>query len=334
MCMKLDLNAQGAAASADTSSLELQYRRTKFHRFLIRSRRNWQLHMLVFLPLLYLCIWDFYPLYGQQIAFREFKPRAGIWASEWVGIKHIIDFWNAPNFLVLLKNTVFLASYQLAIGFPVPIILALFLHICPSRRYAKLVQNTAYIPHFISTVVLVGLMDQMLNPVSGLYGTIYELMGGVGYATDIRSMPGSFRHMYVWSGVWQNMGWSTIIYCAALAGVSQELHEAAELDGATRLARVFHVDLPAILPTICILLIMRFAGIMSVGHAKVYLMQNDLNLSTSEVISTYVYKTGIGQMRLSFGTAVGMWNSLIHTVLLLIVNKITNWLSDGENGLF
>jgi putative aldouronate transport system permease protein len=191
-------------------------------------------------------------------------------------------------------------------------------------------------PHFISTVVIVNLMNLIFSPISGIYGNMFRLFGGAGFPTDLRGLPETFAHMYVWSGVWQILGWSTIIYTAALAGVSQELHEAAMIDGASRWERVLHVDLPSIMPTVCIMLIMRFGQIMSLGFEKTFLMQSELNKGVSEVISTYVYNKGMmGSMKeYSFGAAVGMFNSLINCAMLLLVNKITDWLSSGENSLF
>ena len=308
--------------------------KSKFHRFCTEFKKNWQLHLLMLLPFAYLLIFEYGPMYGLQIAFRDYRPRAGFWGSEWVGLEHLKSFLKAYNFKDLMTNTLSISLYSIFIGFPVPIILALLLHVTQSQRLRKLTQNISYIPHFISVVVLVGIMDQILNPVSGLIGTIYSLLGNVGYPTDVRSDPDSFRHLYVWSGVWQNMGWDTIIYVAALSGVSQELHEAAEIDGATRWKRVLHVDLPAILPTIAIMLILRCGSVMSVGYEKVYLMQNSLNLNVSEVISTYVYKVGLGKQQLSYAAAIGLFNSVINCFMLLLVNFLSKKASDGEQGLF
>ena len=307
---------------------------SSWQQFLIRVRKNWQLHLLVALPILYVIVFYYFPMYGLQIAFRDFKPRAGIWGSEWVGFKHFITFFKAYNFFQIISNTLLISLYNIFVGFPIPIILALMLHVSERKILKKLTQNVSYMPHFISTVVLVGIINQILNPVCGVVGTFYHMFGGIGVAPDIRASAGAFRHLFVWSGVWQQMGWSTIIYVAALSGVSSELHEAAELDGASRWKRVLNVDLPAILPTVSIMLILRFGSVMSVGYEKVYLMQNDLNLSTSEVISTYVYKTGLGKMQMSYGTAIDLFNSIINTTLLLTVNTITRKLTSGEQGLF
>lgn len=303
-------------------------------RFRIAFQKNWQLHLMILLPLIYLLIFEYGPMYGLQIAFRDYRPRKGIWGSEWVSFKHFKNFLTAYNFKNLMTNTLAISFYSIFIGFPVPIILALLLHVTQSERLKKLTQNVTYIPHFISVVVLVGIMDQILNPVSGLIGTVYELLGYDGYPMDIRSKPEAFRHLYVWSGVWQNMGWDTIIYVSALSAVSADLHEAAEIDGANRWKRVLYVDIPSIMPTIAIMLILRCGSVMSVGYEKVYLMQNPLNLSTSEVISTFVYKVGLGKNQLSYATAIGLFNSVINCTMLLLVNWISKKASDGEHGLF
>ena len=212
------------------------------------------------------------------------------------------------------------------------IILALMLHVNEHPVLKKITQNISYIPHFISVVVMVGILNQLLDPFSGLWGTICQAFNV--QAPDIMVVPEAFIHLYVWSGVWQNMGWNTIIYLSALSAVSPELHEAAKLDGASRFKRVIHVDIPAITPMIALMLILRFGSVMSVGHEKVYLMQNSLNLKYSEVISTYVYKYGIGKNDLSYGTAVGLMNSIINVSMLLLVNWIANKVSDGEAGMF
>ena len=232
-----------------------------------------------------------------------------------------------------MTNTVSISFYQICAGFPIPIILALVIHINQKKFLKKLTQNVAYIPHFISVIVMVGMLNQIFHPQFGVLAAIYHELG-IYTVPDIRYMDTTFRHLYVWSGVWQNMGWSTIIYVAALTGVSHELHEAAKIDGASRWKRVLSVDLPAIMPTISIMLIMRFGSIMSVGYEKVYLMQKSTNIEVSEVISTYVYKVGIAGGRQSFGTAIGLLNSAINSAMVILVNKIASWLTDGEAGLF
>jgi putative aldouronate transport system permease protein len=216
-----------------------------------------------------------------------------------------------------------------------PIIFALVLNALRSEKYSKVVKTVSYMPHFISTVVMVGILNMLLSPTSGMYGNLYRLFGGSGYPTDIRYLSNTFRHLYIWSGVWQSLGWSSIIYVAALSGVSQELHEAAQIDGASRLKRIWHIDIPAIAPTIAIMLIMRCTSIISVGFEKVYLMQNALNLSVSEVISTYVFKVGLSSFRnYSYGAAVGLFNTAINLTLLVTVNSIVKKSTDGEISLY
>ncbi|MCQ2419980.1 MAG: ABC transporter permease subunit [Clostridia bacterium] len=302
--------------------------------FIRNFKKNWQLHLIILVPLVYLLIFEYGPMVGLQIAFRDYRPKTGIWGSTWVGLKHFKAFLTSYNIKTLLTNTLSISLYSIFIGFPIPIIFALLLHVTQRDKLRRVTQNIAYMPHFISIVVMVGILDQVLNPVNGLIGTVYHLLGNIGYPADVRSDAGAFRHLYVWSGIWQNMGWDTIIYVAALSAVSQDQHEAAEIDGASRWQRILHVDIPAILPTIAIMLILRCGSVMSVGYEKAYLMQNDLNLRTSEVISTYVYKVGLGKNQLSYAAAIGMFNSVINCVMLVLVNFTAKKASDGEQGLF
>ena len=272
-------------------------------------------------------------MYGITIAFKEYSPRAGIMDSEWVGLAHYERFFGYYLWPSLVWNTLALSFYSIFAGFPIPIILALILHVHTGKTLKKVAQNVSYIPHFISLVVMVGILQTVLNPVSGFIGYFNRLMGVVDY-TDIRGSKTAFRHLYIWSGIWQTAGWSTIIYVSALSGVPEELNEAAKIDGASRLRRVFSVDFPTILPTVALMLIMRFGSVMSVGYQKAYLMQNATNIAVSEIISTYVYKKGISNGDMSFGTAVGLLNSVINMILVFLVNWVTNVLSDNEMGLF
>lgn len=297
-------------------------------------KRDWQLHIFMFFPVLYLFIFDFIPMYGVQIAFRDYRPRAGITKSVWVGLQWFKQFLSAPDFGKIFMNTVTLSLYSLA-TFPLAIIFALVLHALRSEKYKKVVQTVSYIPHFISISVMVGIINMILSPVSGIWGNFYRLLGGLGYPPDIRTAESAFRHLYVWSGVWQTLGWSSIIYIAALASVSQEHHEAAQIDGASRLKRMWYIDIPAILPTIAIQFILRCTNIISVGFEKAYLLQNTLNLDVSEVISTYVYKVGMASFRsFSYGTAVSLFNTMINLGLLLSVNYGVRKATDGEIALF
>lgn len=307
--------------------------KTGWQKFWTKFKKNWQLHLMVLAPMAYLILFSYVPLYGIQIAFKDYTPRAGIWGSEWVGLKYFEKFFGYYRWTALVKNTLSLSLYQIFIGFPIPIILALFIHVNTGKALKKVAQNISYIPHFISLVVMVGILQSVLNPVSGMLGSIYRMLGIKG-VDDIRGSKDAFRHLYVWSGIWQTAGWSSIIYLSALSGVPDELHEAAKLDGASRLRRVWSVDLPTILPTIALMLIMRFGSIMSVGYQKAYLMQNQMNKETAEIISVYVYTQGIQKGDMSFGTAIGLLNSVINMALVFLVNAITNALSDNELGLF
>lgn len=297
-------------------------------------KRDWQLHIFMLLPIIYLIIFDFLPMYGIQVSFRDYRPVKGITGSEWVGLQWFDQFLSHYEFRQIFMNTVILSLYSLA-TFPLPIIFALVLHALKNEKYSKVVQTVSYIPHFISISVMVGIINIILSPVSGIYGNIYRLFGGIGYPVDFRATAEAFRHLYVWSGVWQNLGWSSIIYIAALSSVSSELHEAAQIDGASRLKRMWYIDIPAIIPTIAIQFILRCTSIISVGFEKAYLLQTPLNESVSEVISTYIYNVGMASFRsFSYGAAAGLFNTSINLALLLIVNYSVRKATDGEISLF
>ena len=294
-----------------------------------RLRRNFQKfapYYFMLLPaIVYVAIFNYAPLYGLQIAFKDFKGSLGFAASRWVGLKHFISFFESHYFWELLRNTFALSLYSLAVGFPIPIILALMLNEL-GPKYKRFTQTVLYAPHFISTVVMVGIIMLMLSPSYGVVNTVIKALGHD--PIYFMSLPSAFRHIYVWSGVWQGMGWSAVIYLAALSAVSPELHEAATIDGASRLQRMIHINLPSILPTIMILLIMRIGSLVNVGYEKVYLLQNSLNQEVSEVISTYVYKRGILNTSYSFTSAVGLFNNLINVALLLLANAFSRKATD------
>ena len=307
---------------------------TKKQRFVKDFKRDWQLHLLVLFPVVYMFIFDFIPMYGIQIAFRDFRPISGITGSEWVGLKWVKNFLSSPDFLEIFGNTISLSLYSFA-TFPIPIIFALVLNALRGEKYKKVVQTVSYMPHFISTTVMVGIINMLCSPVSGIYGNIYRLFGGVGFPTDFRATAAAFRHLYIWSGEWQGLGWSAIIYLAALSGVSPELHEAAQMDGASRFKRIWFVDIPAISTTIAMKLVLAATGIIGVGFEKAYMLQKPMNKEVSEVISTYVYKKGMSSFRnYSFGGAVGLFNTVINLVLLFAVNTIVNKATDGEVTMF
>lgn len=299
-------------------------------RFLSRMRdrkRAWQLYVLMAIPLAYLLIFRYYPMLGAQIAFKNYRLTAGIWGSPWSGFNHFARFINSYQFLRVLKNTLVLSFYGLLAGFPLPILLALSLNYLRNDRYRKTVQMVTYAPHFISTVVIVGMILQFLAPRGGLVNNFVELLGGerVAFMAD----PGLFPHIYVWSNVWQHLGYSSIIYIATLAGIDPNLHEAAIVDGANIPQRIWHVDLPGIMPTAVILLILNTGRIMEIGFEKTFLMQNPLNLRTSEVINTYVYKVGLTAPipQFSYAAAIGLFKSFIGLLLLMTVNRISRHVS-------
>lgn len=288
--------------------------------------KNYELYLFMILPLLNIIIFHYVPMYGAQIAFRNFMPHLGIWESEWVGFEHFERFFRSFNFWLLLKNTLGISLYTLAVGFPVPIILALMINEARNEKFKKTVQMVTYMPHFISTVVMVGMIISFLSPQTGIVNIFLQKLG----FSPIHFMqePKYYKTIYVLTGVWQGMGWNSIIYIAALAGISPELYEAASIDGASRMKQIWHVSIPGILPTVVIMLIMNAGAIMSVGYEKSLLMQNSLNLESSEIISTYVYKVGLEQAQYSFSAAVSMFNNVINLILLVTVNKISGKLTE------
>ena len=310
-------------------------KRIDLKKFARKFNRDKELHFMLLIPVLYLIIFNYGPIYGVQLAFRDYTPLGGITGSEWVGLKWFQKFLGDYRFLEIFKNTFILATYSLLVSFPLPIIFALILNAMRGDKYKKLVQTVSYVPHFISVTVMVGIINMLLSPTIGIYGNIFRLFGGEGIPVDFRAGEEAFRHLYVWSGIWQNLGWSSIIYVAALSSVSAELHEAAQLDGASRIQRMWHIDIPSITPTIGILLIQSSAGIVSVGFEKAYLLQSNLNLKTSEVLSTYIYKKGLSSFgQYSYGVAVGLFNTAISLTLLLTTNAITKKITEGEVSYF
>lgn len=296
------------------------------------GRKIWK-HRAFYLLLLpavaYVILFCYTPMYGLQIAFKDYKGALGIAGSRWVGLKHFRSFFNSYNFLQLLRNTLALSLYSLAAGFPLPILLALLLNETKSR-FKRFSQTVLYAPHFISMVVMVGMLNTLFSPSMGVINTLREALGMERYY--YMAQPSAFRHLYVWSGVWQNIGWDAVIYLAALSAVDPSLHDAAMIDGASRIQRITHINLPTILPSIVILFIMAVGRVASVGYEKVYLLQNDLNVDVSEVISTYVYKRGVLNSNYSFSTAVGLFNNVVNIALLLMANFISRRL--GETSLF
>ena len=294
---------------------------------------NYQLYLFMLVPFVWLILFEYVPLYGIQVAFRNFNPIHGITGSPWVGLDNFRRFFNSWQFERVLTNTLVLALYTLIAGFPIPILFALCLNALRSARFRKVSQMLTYMPNFIATVVMVSIMMQIFNPIVGAYGIIYRFLFDA-MPPNIWGSPSAFRHLYVWGIVWQGMGWGSIIYIAALSSVDSELHEAAQIDGATRVKRVWHIDIPAIIPTITIMFILRMGNIMSIGFERVFLMQNPINLRVSEVISTYVYKIGLASPTINFSypAAIGLFQSIVVFILLLLVNAFARKVS--ETSLF
>ncbi len=280
---------------------------------------NWQLYLLLAPGLIYFLVFKYYPMYGLQIAFKNFRAVDGIFGSEWVGFEHFTRFFNSYYFWDLIKNTLTINLYALAL-FPISIIVALSLNELRDGKFKKTAQTITYAPHFISVVVFVGMIIAFLNPSTGIVNNFLQFLGfePINFMTE----PAWFKTIFVWSNEWQNLGWGAIIYLAALAGVDPQLHEAAKVDGATRLQRIWHVNIPSIMPTIIILLILNMGNLMSIGFEKILLMQNELNLSSSQVIQTYVYETGLLHGQYSYSTAVGLFNSVINFIILIIFNRL------------
>lgn len=286
--------------------------------------QNYVLYIFLLPSLMYLLLFQYAPLYGIQIAFKDFSAGKGVWGSPWVGLKHFERFFSSYLFIDLLVNTLLLSATQLIVSFPFPILLALLLNHTTHRRLGKITQTVTYAPHFISTVVMVGMLLVFLAP-SGMVNQLVRLLGGgtVSFMGDAKM----FRPIYVWSNVWQQMGWNSVIYIAALSGVSPELHEAAIVDGANKLHRIWYIDLPCLMPTAIILLIMNTGSLLSLGFEKAFLMQNDVNIGYSEIISTYVYKVGLLNARFSYSTAIGLFNNVVNFIILLSVNGIAKKIS-------
>lgn len=295
-------------------------------------KTNWQLYLMVLIPVIWILIFKYYPMYGAQIAFRDYIPAKGVLASEWVGWENFKRFLDSPQLVLLTKNTLSISIYALILNSILPIILAVGLTYIRHNRFKKLVQMTTYLPNFISTVIIVSMINLLFNSQSGIVNNALEAM--TGSKTNFLGLSKYFRHLFVWSGVWQMTGWNSIIYIAALAGVDPQLHEAAVIDGANKWQRIIHVDIPAIVPTIAITIIMNMGSILAVGFDKTFLMQNPSNLAVSEVFSTYEYKIGVGGgvSNFSYSSAIGLMANSITFVLICVTNKISKTVSG--NGLW
>ena len=301
---------------------------SSFVRTLRLIKRKWGLYLLLAVPVVYVFIFNYVPMYGVTLAFKTYDIKAGILGSAWNGFYQIQRFTTNVKFWQILGNTMIISLYNLVAGFPIPILLAIGLTHLPSAKYRKTIQMVTYAPHFLSTVIMVGLLNQLLSLHNGLLNRVLVMFGSE--PVNFLGKAEYFRHVYVWSGVWQEAGYGAIIYISALAGVDPQLHEAASIDGASMWKRIWHVDIPGILPTIVIMLILRMGSVITVGFEKIYLMQNTTNVSLSEVIETYVYKQSITASKpdFSYSTAVGLFQNVVSLCLVLSTNYISQRVSN------
>lgn len=287
-----------------------------------RIKENWQLYLLLLVPVIITIIYKYIPMYGIQIAFRDFKASKGYLGSEWVGLEWFERFFTSPNCWRMIKNTFLLSLYSLLWSFPIPIILSLAINQLRFRRFKRTIQTILYAPHFISIMVVCGMIRIFLSPSGGLINLI------LGTQIDFLTSSDAFRTIYIASGIWQEAGWGTIIYLATLASVDPSLYEAAKVDGASMFQRILHIDIPALIPMAILQLIMSAGSLMSIGFEKAWLLQTELNMATSDIIPVYVYQQGIENANYSYSTAVGLLNTVVNIILLIIVNKIASKASD------
>jgi putative aldouronate transport system permease protein len=294
--------------------------RRKLSHLLMRMRRRWQLYALLLLPLAYIIVFSYIPMLGAQIAFRDYTTAGGIWNSPWIGFENFERFFNSYQFSRLIINTITLGLYSLLVGFPIPIILALSLHQVRSIWFKKTLQLATYAPHFISTVVMVGLILQMLNP---RFGILAQITNALGFEpVSAMSRPDLYQSIYVWSDIWQHMGFAAVIYLAALTTIDPALHEAAVVDGASKLRRIWHIDIPGIMPVATMLFILNIGNFINIGFEKVLLLQNPINTSVSEILDTYIYRVGLASPTLdfSYATAIGLFKGILALMMVVVAN--------------
>ncbi len=296
------------------------------HRKPLKQRlvENWQLYLLLLIPVVITIVYKYGPMYGIQIAFRDFTASRGIWGSEWVGFEWFERFFSSPNCGRMIVNTVLISLYSLLWSFPVPIILALALNQLRFHKLKRVVQTVLYAPHFISTMIICGMLRIFLSPSGGLINLL------LGTSIDFINQSPMFRTIYIASGIWQEAGWGTIIYLATLSSVDTSLYEAAKVDGASVFQRILHIDLPALIPMAVLQLILSASNLMNVGFEKIYLLQTDLNKPVSDTIAVYVYEQGILGAEYSYSTAIGLFNTAVNIVLLIVVSRIAKKASDVQ----
>ena len=291
-------------------------------------KKDWQLWIMILPAIVYIIIFCYGPMYGIQLAFRKYDFSKGLTGGDWVGFKYFIQYFESPMFWTTLRNTFIISFFTLICRFPAPILLALVVNSLRQQKLKKVVQTAVYMPYFISTVVMVAILQILLSPSTGVVSGLLKSMHLIPPSINLLGTPSAFVPVYVLSGIWQSAGWNSIIFIAALSSVDGQLYDAAKVDGANRWQQVIHVELPALVPTIVILLIMNMGRVLSVGFEKVFLMQNDMNLPVSEVISTYVFNVGVQSGQFSFGSAVGLFNTVINFAFLMIANMVSKKAAD------
>lgn len=291
-------------------------------------KKDYQLYILLLPSAILLFCFAYLPMFGIVIAFQSYSPALGILKSPFVGMKNFIQYFRSYQFGVTIKNTLGLSLYSILVGFPLPILLALMCNQMKTKMFKKVFQVITYLPHFISTMVMCGLILIFLSPSSGLFANIFRLFGAE--FPNLMAKASAFRHVYVWSDIWQHLGWDSIIYLAALAGIDPTYYEAATVDGATTMQKIGYIDIPMIMPTAMVLLILRAGSILGIGFEKVFLLQNIQNIMSSEIISTYVYKMGMQSMQYSLSTAIGLFNTVVNLIVLLLVNFIAKKFTDSS----
>ena len=312
-----------AVANTETEKVELKYKQApkmkKNKKFVKMLKRDYQLWLMILPAIIVIFIFNYIPMYGVQLAFREYDFTKGLTGGEWVGLHYFKEFINSYMFADLMKNTIVISLATIIFGFPAPILLALIINQVVWKRWKKAIQTTVYLPHFISLVVMVGMINVLLSPNSGVVG---HIASSLGFDINLLASEQAFVPVYVLSDIWQHAGWNSIIYLAALASVDTQLYDSAKIDGASRWQVIRYVDIPAIVPTMIILFILSMGNILNTGFEKIFLMQNPLNLPVSEVIATYVYKIGIISNQFSYSAAIGLFNTLINFIFLIAMNYI------------
>ena len=311
---------------AKTKSLEAKYRAQIRKSTWKLFKNDIALYIMIAVPVIVAILFRYIPIASLVMAFKDYNFVQGVWGSPWVGLKWFEKFFTNVKFAEIFLNTLKIAIYSQLFSFPCPIILALSLNEVRSNKYKRLIQTASYLPYFVSTVVVISMMNQILSPTTGVVNNIIVALGGT--AHNFQADPNAFRTMYIVSGIWSGVGYSSILYLSALSGISQELYEAASVDGAGRWRKMWHITLPGIAPTIIILFLMNLGTLLNVGFEKAYLMQNDLNIKTSEVIGTYVYKQGLIKLEYSYSAAVDMFQAVLNLILITVVNTFTKKIAD------